>query len=104
MATYYITGVWKNDDHRITHVMLHRLNDNGTWTRGAKTSEQDVIRLIDNDHNVSTRIWNYTNAVWAPGARVIVVNEFGRRILRTVPDARVTDNLDNSIRMEFFIA
>jgi hypothetical protein len=101
MANFYISGTWQTAN-RITDVMLHSAASDGGYTVGRKTSEQAVINLINQGNAVYTIMWNYNNGSWTIGARVIVVQEYGRNILRTNPNTTVRDNLDNLIRMEYF--
>lgn len=101
MAQFYISGIWQ-PNARITEVMLHPALQGGGVGRGTRTSEQAVINRINQRDVVHTITWNYTTREWNLGAQVTVVQEYGRNILRTVPNATVKDNLDNMIRMENF--
>ena len=98
-ADYLISGVWKDKDGRITNVMLHEDSEN-IFFKGKKTEVATVIGLIKRGKKVITITWNYPS--WYCGASVVIVNEFGREYLRTIPNATEKDNLDNSIRMEYF--
>jgi len=99
MDSYYITGVWKDNNGRITDVMLHLRGEDNIFHKGVKTSETDVILLIDNGDLITTLTWSYQNVAWQAGAKVIVPQ--GRRKLRTV--AKKSDDLDNLINMKAFI-
>ena len=100
--SYFITGVWKNDNGAITHVYLHQhdLARNQFYT-GQKTTEAEAIRLIRANNVVRTLRWDYASATWLIGALVQVVGT--PPYLRTVADATVIDNLDNMINMNGFI-
>ena len=107
MTNYFISGVWKDTQDRITYVMLHEIT-NGTATstfnfaKGEKTSEAEVIKLIKKNHLVHTLLWKYPR--WVTGAQVKVVPlPNGNEYLRSNPDKLATDNLDNLIRMTAFI-
>lgn len=45
-ANYVISGVWKDLNDNITHVMLHSVNDGDSWSMGEKTSEASTITLL----------------------------------------------------------
>jgi hypothetical protein len=99
-ADYFISGVWKDTSGKITHVMLHSVNEENNYSNGYKTSEANAIRIIKSDKQIMTITWAYPG--WKKGAIVTVVSENGKEYLRTVPNATEKDNLDNSIPMKDF--
>ncbi len=96
---YFINGVWKDTNKVITHVSLC-ITHPGGFSGGIKTTETEVVRLIEAGNVVSTLVWNYPD--WVSGARVEVIQSNGRKFLRTVPNATSKDNLDNSLDMGGF--
>jgi len=104
MATYYVSGVWKNVNNVITHLYVHPVNGT-TLLHGVKNTEAEVINLINNGHVLNTMRWNYQTAQWAMGAKIIVVvdRSSSRSFVRTVPDAQVIDNLDNIINLAVIV-
>ena len=102
VADYYITGVWKDSQGRITNVMLHVVNeDNGFRSKGTKTSKADTITLLKNKKLIMSLTWNYPG--WNQGAYVTYENVNGQEYLRTVPNHTTKDNLDNSFPFDQFI-
>ena len=98
MINFFITGVWKDTQNRITHVLLHERRNNSIIS-GIKTSESEVISLINIGKVVHTLTWNYHKLCWYKGAKVLVENNLGRFFLKTSPNNSTIDNLDNSISM-----
>ena len=97
MATnYYINGVWKDTNKVITHVSLCKIESTG-WYGGIKTTEAEVVKLIDAGSVIYTIVWSYP--IWTKGALVEVITSNGAKFLRTVSNATTKDNLDNSIDM-----
>lgn len=100
MAQYAISGIW-NSGSNITDYAVHRVsNVNGSTVYGSakKYSKEDILILLDNPINsAKTIVWNYNSGVSRSGADIEVVGFGVNRYLRTVPDATVTDNLDNLI-------
>jgi hypothetical protein len=103
MAVYRISGVWKKDGV-ITHYAFHTKTEKG-FTRAAKTSKADAIKLLQTPGNsAKTWMWNYNNSSWTIGADVEVVNGASGKFLRSDPDAKTTDNLEHLISCNWFIA
>lgn len=99
---YYITGVWKDKQKRITDVMLHQVYNDGSFeTRGRKSNKKDVIQLIKNGKVIKTLVWNYPG--WIVGAVVTYETVNNEEYLRSVKDASTKNNLDNSLQMECFL-
>ncbi|SDH61300.1 DUF3892 domain-containing protein [Winogradskyella thalassocola] len=98
LANFFISGVWKDVNDNITHVLLHKVNDDNSFKFGDKTDEQTVIKLLKQKFLIKTITWGYPN--WSIGAKVTYVSNNGREFLRTVANATVKDNLDNSLNMK----
>lgn len=102
VADFFITGVWKDSQKRITDVMLHAVNDDGSFkSRGSKTSKTGVIGLLKSKKTVMTLTWGYPG--WNHGAHVTYETVNGQEYLRTVPNSLTKDNLDNSFPFDQFI-
>lgn len=94
MASYKISGVWKNGDGAITHYAFHTVTGNKI-TRAIKTSKADAVALLNKPSNVAvTWIWSYSASFWKDGEKVTVVNG---SYLRSNPDNKLTDNLAHLI-------
>jgi hypothetical protein len=105
-ADYTISGIWKttqNNSERITHVMLHEDKDTYIGS-GVKRTEAYVISLLKPPFpkTVKTMRWSYETSKWIEGALVTIEKVNGVELLRTVPNATVKDNLDNSLPMDQF--
>ncbi len=94
MANYRISGVWKNNDHVITHYAFHEVTGTQHF-KGQKTSKADAVRLLNIPGNEAiTWIWDYGRAMWKDGAKVeVVANSY----LRSYHDNKVMDNLSHLI-------
>jgi hypothetical protein len=105
MASYYISSVYKDNQGRITDVIVHLRNiNNSTFDKGQKVSEATVINAIDaRQHDFMTIRWDYAGATWRRGAIVTVSHNGQRKYIRTVPDAQIADNLDNMLTGQTFI-
>jgi hypothetical protein len=98
MTQYKISGVWK-EDGVISHYAIHQLLPNGRFTKGAKTSKTDAVRLLNNLQNKAvTWLWDYRVADWKDGQNVEVVNG---SYLRSDPDNKLTDNLGHLINYQW---
>jgi len=91
MADYYLTAIW-NNDKRITHALIHEVDENTVFGGSSKT-EAEIIHLIEKGHSVSTARWNYQSSTWSVGARVEVVRDSNVKYLRSHRDATASDNL-----------
>lgn len=97
MATYRISGVWKDTNNAITHYALH-LVGSSTIGRGEKTTKAETIRLLKVQGNSAvTCMWDYNTARWRPGETIEVVDDRSGKYLRTDPNSRLTDNLAHLI-------
>lgn len=97
LANYFISGVWKDNNDNITHVLLHIVDENNSFRFGVKTEESTAINLLKQGYTIMTITWGYPG--WDKGAKVTYVSSRNREYLRTVANATEKDNLDNSINM-----
>ncbi|RYE53507.1 MAG: DUF3892 domain-containing protein [Sphingobacteriales bacterium] len=101
MATYRISGVWKNAENVITHYAFHTVTQTGV-TRATKKTKADAIALVETGGNtVTTWLWNYSSAQWRIGETVHVVNAQTGKYLRSNPDNKLTDNLLHLINFDW---
>jgi len=98
IADFFISGVWKNGENVITHVLLHDLNSDSTFNKGEKTTVAKTANFINAGKRVKTIFWDYPG--WEIGADVKV---FEYEHLRTDRNKTAKDNLDNSILMNGLI-
>lgn len=97
-ANYVISGVWKDSNDNITHVMLHPVDEGNTWDLGTKTSEASAIALIKRGNVIRTIVWGYPG--WTIKSKVTYVQRSGTEYLRSEANATPKDNLDNLISMK----
>lgn len=97
-ANYVISGVWKDSNDNITHVMLHPVNEGDSWKIGEKTSEASTITLLKNGNVIRTIVWDYPG--WNIKSKVTYVNRNGKEFLRSDANATTKDNLDNLISIK----
>ena len=102
MASYYISGVWRNETGIIEHVYLHFVNADGSWQKGVKKSMAQAVGLKNEGNTIRTIIWNYENINWEIKAECVVVNEQNRTFLRSRGNLTVRDNLDNLVSLKAF--
>lgn len=88
MATYYISGIWREHDE-ITHVMLHALEGNKVY-KGSKVAESVIVRYMAKNE-FYTATWNYTAGGWDIGSKVEKVQSHSRQ--RISQDRLLTRNL-----------
>ncbi len=98
MASYFVTGVWKDANKVITEIFLHSVNSNGSFGKGQKTTVADGVRLIESGSSLKTMRWDYKIPGWVVCEPILVIHQNGK-FLRTKADAKVEDNLDNMISM-----
>jgi hypothetical protein len=101
MADYKISGVWKDNDGIITHYAFHTKTKNGHTLATKKTKSQAVSLVEDKENTTITWIWNYLHCIWAEGETVHVVDGANGKYLRSNPDNKLTDNLDNLIDFDW---
>ena len=100
MANYYISGVVftaENNSRKISHVSVHACSEEIAVSKGVLIPEAEVVKMIKEEHVVKTMRWDYANAVWEEGAKVIIENLDGEEKLRCLKNATVMDNLENLI-------
>ncbi len=103
MSRYYISGIWKANGV-VTHYAVHAPEEN-SWTRATKTTKANAVALIEqNGITAYTRMWNYRLASWTHGEEILVVSVNGVKHLRSHADGKPTDNLDNLINADWYIA
>ena len=101
MATFMISGVWKDSKNVITHYAFHTVSE-GSTSRASKKSKADAITLLETYGNTAkTWVWNYTRANWDVGEDVKVVNANNGKYLRSDPDNKLTDNLGHLIDFDW---
>ncbi len=101
MATYRISGVWKNTNNVITAYAFHEVGENST-SRAVKKTKAEAIAIVETRGNlVYTWQWNYSTASWVVGERVEVVNGNNGKYLRSNPDNKLTDNLEHLIDFDW---
>lgn len=101
MATYKISGIWKNSNDVITHYAFHTVT-NTSATKASKISKADAIVLLSNHNNTAkTWIWDYKSATFVDGQNVEVVGSYGNKYLRSDADNKLTDNLGHLIDFDW---
>ena|ERR1017187_2887864 len=101
MATYRISGVWKDVNNVITAYAFHTVTENST-TRAIRTTKARAIELLETRGNSATTwVWNYTTASWKIGEAVEVINGRNGKYLRSNPDNTLTDNLGHLIDFDW---
>lgn len=101
MATYRISGVWKDSIGVITHYCFHTVNQTSN-SRGIKIKKSEAIAILEtNGNNATTWTWNYKNNFWSIGENVEVVGYGSNKYLRSNPNNKETDNLANLINYDW---
>ncbi len=86
MATYKISGIWKDADGVVTHYAFHTVKMFYT-TRAKKTTKNVAIRLLEKGNNIAdTWIWNNDFVRFDDGQKVEVsmmrqVNTFEQMLI-----------------------
>jgi hypothetical protein len=94
MQTHYISGAWFNSNKKITHVLLHPINPDGTFQFGVKANLEQVIYAIQsNKAIVKAIIWNYTCGDWEIGPQVTVSRDNYLEYMEKNPDELNIENL-----------
>ena len=105
MAKYNITGVWKDNNGTITHYAFHSADTVNKFGPLTKRSKAEAIRIVETSGNsVMTLVWNYVKCGWYDGEEVYVAGTGTNKYLKSKPDVKVSDNLDNLICWNGFIA
>jgi len=100
MANYYISGIvftGEKNSKKISQVSLHACSEEIAVSKGVLIPEAEVIKMIKDEHVIKTMRWDYENALWEEGAKVIVENQDGEEKLRCLKNATVMDCLENLI-------
>lgn len=101
MATYRISGIWKNDANVITHYAMHEVFSDSI-SRARKTTKAQAVALLEQRGNTATTwVWSYQYSHWVIGETVEVVNGINGKYLRSYPDNRVSDNLQHLIDFDW---
>lgn len=99
MKEYRITGIWTDDNEVITHYAVHEIirKQSGSgheMTKAKKITKAEAVVLVeDQNNNVMTFLWNYTDRGWMLGEEVYVAGAGSSKFLKTKPDNSVRDNL-----------
>ncbi|MEP6683930.1 MAG: hypothetical protein ABJA35_11750 [Parafilimonas sp.] len=96
IVDFFISGVWKTKDGRVSMVFLHR-NSNNELTDGLKVAIHNLNQLIKEGKKIMTMRWSYESAKWHRGALLEVVIIDDEEILRTVKNSSSLDKLENQI-------
>lgn len=100
MATFKISGVWKNENNVITDYAFHTVGEKSI-SRAVKVSKSKAIELLETRGNIAkTWIWNYNLAKFVDGQNVEVVG-ITNKYLRSDPDNKLTDNLGHLIDFDW---
>jgi hypothetical protein len=102
MATYRISGVWKDSSNVITHYAFHQITSPGKVTRASKKTKAQAIALLEVTGNTATTwMWDYSNSSWKIGETVTVVGYGTAKYLRSNADNKLTDNLGHLINFDW---
>jgi hypothetical protein len=98
MATYYVSGVWKDARGFVTHLFLHSGDDTHLF-EGKRVRIDAAVKLISQGHNLMTVKWDYQSAKWVDGALVEISDRRnGIMNLKTQKDSVLSESLDNMIQ------
>lgn len=101
MASYRISGVWKNANNVITDYAFHTI-EGTTVSRAVKKSKAQAIASLEVASNSATTwLWDYTAAKWKIGEHVQVINGADGKYLRSNADNKLTDNLAHLIDFDW---
>ena len=96
MANYYISGVWEDDEAKITSVTLHLIID-GIFCKGVKTKRADVLKNLLNRDKIWALLWDYEKHIWIKGPELKLIKLPGTIKLPSVNNNTFNDALDNLI-------
>jgi hypothetical protein len=94
---YFISGIWRSKENKITHYFLH-INMAGGFKKGEIKSEKEIIKLLGSK-TMLTLTWSYESGKWIDGVEVKLVEVNGEKTIRSFKDHRETDHLDKLINM-----
>jgi hypothetical protein len=104
MATFRISGIWKNSNNVITHYAFHTVGENSI-SRANKVTKIEAIKLLEIQGNSATTwIWNYKQSFWTVGENVEVVNGPNGKYLRSNSNDKTTDNLGHLIDFDWIFS
>ncbi len=104
MASYRISGVWKNTNNVITHYAFHTINKKST-SRATKKTKSEAVNLLElRGNSATTWVWSYVDSKWIVGETVQVINGLSGKYLRSNPDNTTTDNLGHLIDFDWISA
>ena len=95
---YFISGIWKSKENKITHFFLHQNMEAG-FKKGDIKTEKDVLKLLEAKFTIQTLVWNYEAAKWIDGVEVKAVRSKTGVLIRSFKDNLETDHLDKLINM-----
>lgn len=95
---FFISGVWKDNNETISHVLMHKVNTDNSFLSGVKVSSETAIGFLKRGNVIYTVNWKYPG--WYIGAEVTYVSQHGREFLRSIHNGVKEDNLDNLILMK----
>ena len=94
MATYGISGVWKDSNNVIIAYAFHT----DSTSRAVKRTKAEAIKLLEAPRNSAvTWIWDYATVRWKIGEKVKVDTRGNVKYLRSDPDNTLKDNLGHLI-------
>lgn len=92
MATFRISGIWKDDNNIITDYAFHTVGEKSI-SQAVKVSKSKAIELLEIFGNTAkTWIWDYKKVKLVYGQNIEVVG-MHNKYLRSDPDSKLTDNL-----------
>ena len=109
MANFYVSGVYKNADGIITHLVVHAeitedpANNTFWFGKGVKMTEKEVIALRNAGNVLQVILWNFSDQLWNAKAEINVIGADYNAYLRSTPDKSLADNLDNLLTGTAFI-
>ncbi|GAO43786.1 DUF3892 domain-containing protein [Flavihumibacter petaseus] len=104
MAKYFCTGVWTGKDKVITHLLLHE-DLEIFFSSGKKYTVAAVVELLESQNKVITRQWDYNKGNWRDGSPILAAyfTNGNPPYVRSHPDAKTSDNLDNILVLNSMI-
>jgi hypothetical protein len=102
MATYYVSGVWKDGQKQISHLFTHLVDtQENSFGPGTKRTEQEIMTMYAQGDRFNTIVWHYGSGSWTIGENIKpVLKRTGGAYLRTEKDGVTNDNLDKIVNYE----